>query len=467
MLKIRGFSQHTLRLIALALVAAIFAACAAPVAPAPAAPEGQAEEQAAGEAAPAAEGSAAEGGAVEVVFWNQHSNPVDVAAIEQIVSDFNAANPDVSVTIVPVPGDETDVTKLMTAVRGGTGPDVYLFNRPFIAERAATGILTDITDFVEADNLLEQYLPFTRQEITYKDRVYGLPFDTDVRALYYNRTLLEEAGVDLAEFDPANGPISLERVTEIAQLLDETDESGAYTRIGFIPWLDQGWHYTWGYAFGGSFYDSAGCAVTPTDENVVAAFQFLYDWAQRMGADKVQTFRDTYMPVGAPPETHPFLTGRVAMTVSGDWTLAQIEQFAPDLDYGVTYIPVPEGNPVTSWSAGWSLVIPSGAKQPEAAYRFMKYMTGPDGQRVYVQMTKHLPTWASLLEETELFEGDHQFLRGLLPESASLPPVPAGAAYWDALTTAQEQVTLNVQEPAAALQEVIDRMQPILAPLCQ
>jgi multiple sugar transport system substrate-binding protein len=461
--KIRGVRQSAIRLMALIIVVALFAACAAPVAPAaPTASEGQTGEQASSEAAPATEGSP-----VEVVFWNQHSNPVDVAAIEQIVADFNAANPDVAVEIVPVPGDETDVTKLMTAVRGGTGPDVYLFNRPFIAERAATGILTDITDYVQADNLLDNYLDFTRQEITYNDRIYGLPFDTDVRALYYNKALLQEAGVDLAEFDPANGPISLERVTEISQMLDETDESGAYTRIGFIPWLDQGWHYTWGYAFGGSFYDSEACAVTPTNDKVVEAFQFLYDWAQRMGADKVQTFRDTYMPAGAPPETHPFLTGRVAMTVSGDWTLAQIAQFAPDLDYGVTYIPVPEGNPVTSWSAGWSLVVPTGAKHPEEAFRFMKYMTGPDGQRVYVQTTKHLPTWASLLDEADLYEGDHQFLRGLLPESASLPPVPAGAAYWDALTTAQEQVTLNVKQPAEALQEATDRMQPILEPLCQ
>src|SRR5829696_7699806 len=112
--KIRGVRQSAIRLMALVLVVALFAACAAPVAPAaPAASEGQTGEQATSEAAPATEGSP-----VEVVFWNQHSNPVDVAAIEQIVADFNAANPDVAVEIVPVPGDETDVTKLMTAVRG-------------------------------------------------------------------------------------------------------------------------------------------------------------------------------------------------------------------------------------------------------------------------------------------------------------------------------------------------------------
>ncbi len=449
-----GVRQSMIQLLAAVLALLLFSACTGAVAPA-------APAQTSGDS------TSAGGAPVEVVFWNQHSNPVDVAAINQIVADFMAANPDVTVKVVPVPGDETDVTKLMTAVRGGTGPDVYLFNRPFIAERAATGILSDITDYVQADNLLEQYLPFTQQEITFKDRVYGLPFDTDVRALYYNKTLLSEAGVDLAEFDPANGPISLERVAEIAQMLDETDESGAYTRVGFIPWLEQGWHYTWGFAFGGSFYDKDACAVTPTDEKVVAAFQFLYDWAERMGADKVQTFRDTYMPQGAPPESHPFLTGRVAMMVSGDWMLAQFAEFTPDLDYGITYIPVPAGNPITSWSAGWSLVSPTGAKHPDEAYRFMKYMTGPEGQRVYVKTTKHLPTWASLLDEADLFEGDHQFFRTLLPDSASLPPVPAGAAYWDALSTAQEQVTLNVKQPAEALQEVIDRMQPILDPLCQ
>ncbi len=31
------------------------------------------------------------------------------------------------------------------------------------------------------------------------------------------------------------------------QKLNQTDASGAYIRIGFVPWLEQGWGYTWGY----------------------------------------------------------------------------------------------------------------------------------------------------------------------------------------------------------------------------
>ena len=67
---------------------------------------------------------------------------------------------------------------------------------------------------------------------------YALPTNTDARVLFYNKQLLREAGFDLSEFDPAQGPIAPDRFKEIAFKLNQTDASGAYTRLGFAPWLE-------------------------------------------------------------------------------------------------------------------------------------------------------------------------------------------------------------------------------------
>ena len=61
----------------------------------------------------------------------------------------------------------------------------------------------------------------------YADKVFGLPIGTDTRALFYNKKILREAGIDLAEFDPEKGPISPERLKEIASKLNKADASGA------------------------------------------------------------------------------------------------------------------------------------------------------------------------------------------------------------------------------------------------
>lgn len=403
----------------------------------------------------------------EITYWVPTDlSTIDREFIREIVDAFNQANTDVAVTMVEVPGTETDVARLMTAVRGGTGPDVYHLDRFTVAQRAADGVLQDLTPMLEEEgvDLSAEYVDFAWQEVLFQDRVYALPFDTDVRAVYYNRDMLREVGVDPAVLDAANGPITIDTFKEIAAQVDLKDDTGAYTRLGFVPWFDQGWHYSWGFAFGGSFYDAAACEVTPTDAGVVAGFQFLYDWAAALGPQEASAFLSTYAPPQNPPAQHPFVTGHLAMVLTGDWFVTTLEQFAPDMDWGVTYMPTPAGEE-SSWSGGWSAVIPQGAAHPAEAYRFVRYLTGLEGQTMYLG-SNHLPTWQSLLADPSALPASYTFFLSLLPASHSRPALPVGALYWDELTAAQEAVTLNQAMPEAALQQVYDRVQPQLAGFC-
>lgn len=402
----------------------------------------------------------------EVTFWAGHGEP-DISAIEAIVDEFNEGNPDIRVELVRIPpGSEADITKLMTAVRGGVGPDVYLFNRPFAAQRAADGILQDLSPFIGDEDLGANYLEFAWDEVLFVGKPYALPFDTDARALYYRKDILREAGVDIEMLEPENGPITLAELHNIALQLNQEDARGNYTRLGFVPWFDQGWHYTWGYVFGGSFFDSAACQVTPDDEGVVRAFTFMQNWAKELGAQKVQTFITSSNRPEAPPQQHPFITGTIPIMVSGDWFISSMARYAPDAEYGITYIPVPEeGDEPTTWSAGWSVVMPQGAKEPEAAYTFMRYFAGEEGQRIYTRETQHFPTWASLLEE-DLYDPRHAFFNELLTNSNALALVPVGASYWDELTSAQQGVYLEQATPEEALEAVKTRVQAQLQPYC-
>jgi multiple sugar transport system substrate-binding protein len=393
-----------------------------------------------------------------------------LSSLRNIVDAFNSENTDVQTTLVQVVGDETDTTKLMTAVRGGTGPDVYMLDRFIVAQRAAEGVLQELTDFIGGEDLSEVYIPFAWAEANFQGKPFALPFDTDARALFYNKGMLQEAGTDPAELDVANGAITWDRLAEIANSLNETDADGNFSRMGFVPFSHQAWHYTYGFAFGGSFFDSAACQVTPDNEGVVAGHQWLYDYTNALDAQKVNAFGGPYAAtVSVPAEQDIFYTQRVAFAVIGDWAIAQIASVAPDVDYGITLMPVPEeGGESATWAGGWSVVIPQGAKNPEGAWRFMQYMAGEQGQRTYTTETAHLPTINRMLEDAELF-GDEQhlfFAQQLLPTAKNRPPLPVGARYWDELTTAWERVYLNEEEPAAALASARSRVQPDLDRFC-
>jgi multiple sugar transport system substrate-binding protein len=407
--------------------------------------------------------------ATNVTFWTEHTEP-DLSILQKIVDNFNGENADVQVELVHVTGDETDVTKLMTAVRGGVGPDIYLFDRFTVAQRAAEGVIQDLGEFIGGEDLSEVYIPFAWTEANYQGTPYALPFDTDTRALFYNIGMLQEAGIDPAQLDVANGPITWDMLAEVANQLNETDQDGNFSRMGFAGYDLQAWHYTYGFAFGGSFFDAESCQVTPDDAGVVAGHQWLYDYVASLDPQKVNAFAGPQAAsVTVPEEQHLFVTQRTAFGINGDWYLKVLPKYAPDIEYGLTIMPVPnEGDESVTWAGGWSVGIPQGAKNPEGAWRFMQYIAGEPGQRTYTEDTAHLPTINSLLEDSDLFADPQHlfFAQQLLPTAKSRPPLPVGVRYWDELTAAWEKVYLNEEEPAAALATVKERVQPDLDGFC-
>jgi multiple sugar transport system substrate-binding protein len=154
--------------------------------------------------------------------------------------------------------------------------------------------------------------------------------------------------------------------------------------------------------------------------------------------------------------------------VTGDWQIASNMNYAPDMDYGITWLPVPnEGDESATWAGGWSLVIPQGAKQPEAAAKFLIYACGEPGQRIYTEDTAHIPTFKTLTEDKSLYNERHLFFaEQLLPTAHNRPPLPVGAKYWDDLTAAFQKIYLNQDEPEPALTEAGDSTNALLGPFC-
>lgn len=403
----------------------------------------------------------------EVVFWTGQWSVIDIAAQQQIVDAFEKANPDLKVRLVPKPGTFTgDATPLITAVRSGRPPDVYLIDRFTVSQQAAVGLLTDLQPFADrTPGLADSYLPFALAEGTYQGRIHALPMDADARGLFYNKDLLAAAGIDASPLDPANGPPTTAEVMAIAKQLDQTDARGNYTRIGFIPWLSQGFHAVWGLSRGAKFFDPDSCQVTPQEPAFRGVFDDFARWADELGYSKVDTFFATYQPPNAPPSQTAFLSGRLGMIIEGDWTVGNIATYKPEFPYGVTYLPVQaDGAKAFTPTGGFALVMPKGAHHSEAAWRFMTFMSGEQGQRLY-SGKKRLPAYRPLLADKELIKG-REFFASMLEFGVSRPPLPVGAAFSDAMDAAQQAVLLGDQTPAEALQTVYDRVQPRMADFC-
>jgi len=400
-------------------------------------------------------------GKTTVTFWSSHSGEPDRTSIQRIVDEFNKQNPDIEVKVTIVPGSETDVSKLLTAVAGGVAPDVYLVDRFTAAQRAVAGVLEPLNNFATADEIAKlkaQYIDFAWDEASWDGKVWVLPFDTDTRALYYRRDQFREVGL-------SGPPKTIAELDTYAEKLTKKDPSGRFLRIGFVPWLSQGWHYTWGWAFGGEFYNPKTKKLTITDPNIVKSFEWQKSYADKYGIAAIQSFSSAF---GSEAQD-PFIMGMISMKVDGDWTLSGLTKFAPKLkwgvDYGATYIPRPAElakKPIT-WAGGWSLGIPKGAKNAKAAFEFIKFACGPVGQKIYTVDTLHLPTIRALLNDKDVRgERRHAFFVDLVKYAKNRPPLPVGALLWDELTAARDAVINGQKTPLKACQDVEARVQPEL-----
>jgi multiple sugar transport system substrate-binding protein len=406
----------------------------------------------------------------EVLYWTADSGTIDAEAQQQIVDAFNKANPDIHVHMVKVYGSISDISQLVTSVRGGTGPDVYWLDRFTVSQFAALGLLQPLDSFLVRDPqpVSQLYLPFAWDETQFQGHTYALPMETDVRVLYYNKDMLKAAGVDPSIMNPAHGPITVDQLKDIAFKINHKAANGAYDRLGFIPWdhNSEDEVETWGLDFGAHFINRQTCQITPTEPAMVKAMQLYADWAKALNPLKVQAFIDTYQPVNAPPTQNYFYNGRLAMQINGNWQLSSLEQYAPHLNWGMTYLPVLSGHTPFTWSGGNSLVMPVNAHNPAGAYRFMRFFTGPVGQRIYYKVTEHLPTYKALLQDQNLFSPGDRFFVQMLPYAHNRPPMPVWSALWNEFTDASNAVVAGAATPQQALQNVYNRVQPELQPFC-
>lgn len=389
----------------------------------------------------------------------------------QVVEAFKEDHPEVNISVDNVPGSgDGDATSVITAVRGGTGPDLWWMDRFSCAQFASLGLLEPITPLIEKyedEGFMDQYLPFAANELKLGDDYYGLPTSTDTRALFYSKEVVQKAGYDPEELDPKNGPPTLDRVMEMSAKITKKDKRGNYTNLGLIPWDNQGWGYTWSIGLQASYFDPTGCTMDLTAQPVLDAYTFLYDWTREFGYGQVDAFKATYEPPNSPPTQSSFLGQQQGFVVATCGQMTSNEKYAPKLDFGYTDLPVfNDGDDPYTWSGGFGLCCPKGSTLSKPMWDFMKFYCGQPGQKIMVPQMGSLPTHLEVVDDPDPKLRKFDFFLDQLDYSTSRPPFPVGQIWWESMSDAQESIKLGSKTPIEALQRAQDRVAPQMETFC-
>ncbi|MDN5726424.1 MAG: extracellular solute-binding protein [Propionibacteriales bacterium] len=166
-------------------------------------------------------------------YWGMGAADKDKDALVAAAFKETPAGRDIEVLIDQVPSSGvSDMSQIITAVRGGTAPDLWWMDRFTAVQNASVGLLEPIDSLIEQyedvspAEFKKQWIQFAIDEMTYEGQLYGLPTSTDARGLLYNEDLLREFKVDLDLFNPDQHVLTWDELRETARKISKIDGSG-------------------------------------------------------------------------------------------------------------------------------------------------------------------------------------------------------------------------------------------------
>lgn len=286
---------------------------------------------------------------------------------ERLAAAFNAQNDRIEIEFIPTP--DAYVDKLKTNVVAGTGPDIY-----FSQEMQSVGFIKDgwfipLNKYIENDPTfdIDQIHAGLFSSFTWEGQIGALPVVTFSSMLFYNPVLIEEAGLALPQ------SITWDELREYARVLTRRDSSGEVQQYGhrIEPWPNFYIYYLWqneGDVFDATLRNSA--LNTP---ETIGAVEFLHDlmWGLEV--------------IPKPHELGQFLleNHNTAMFTHGSWMIGYYENLFEFQNFNAISGPI--GKREVNMAYPNAFGISAASKHPDEAWEFLKFASGPEGQRIIAE----------------------------------------------------------------------------------
>jgi multiple sugar transport system substrate-binding protein len=397
---------------------------------------------------------------VEIEYWQYNFGP-RVDAMNMLIEQFEAENPGIHVVHnSDIPYDNFR-DELAASAPAGVGPDVVTLFYGWIPAFVDAGYLVPLPDDPFSEEfILETFSPMVANA-KFEGSYWAIPTAVRSLALFWNKDIFADAGLD-----PESPPATLDDfvAAAIATTKYDGDESDIYSIVqqGHAPALSAQDHHWFREVlirqFGGAPYSDDGRTVTYNSEEGCAAFSWLaaFETEHLTGSNDILD--------GA---TNAFVNGETALHVDGSFRIGTIRGNNPDLNYGVTELPVgPNGEQHTFgsyWTHGITRRANADPARLEASVKFLQFISTPEAGTLWVNNVGELPAQLAAASD-EMILAD-----------PVLGAFSAGLAYSHATffidESAQRQVLIDafdnirlagmdpcdaLDEAAAAEQELID-----------
>jgi multiple sugar transport system substrate-binding protein len=388
-----------------------------------------------------------EDGVIHLTLWQAINPPANRDIFQKLVDKFNQTHPDIQVESIFE--SEPQLPKILTSVVANVPPDILSFHPEYTGQFVELGAIRPLEDWLDKLPLKADIRPNLLGEMQLGGHIWSVPMHTSNIGIFYRPKLFEAAGV-------TELPKTWDELRQVAKKLtiDRNGDRRPEQYGILLPLGKGGWTvFSW-FPF---LFGAEGEVVTNNRPNLmntgaIAALQFWQD-----------LIKDGSVLLSAPErgyEEDAFLAGRVAMQITGPWTLIMKSA----VDHQV--LPIPASvRPATVTGTGNLFVMKTTPAREQAAFKFLEYVLSEEFQTEWSMKTGFLPVTLTAAQSKayQQFITEKPVLKVFfdqLPVAHSQPIIAGYSRLSDSLGRAIE-ATLLGESAEKALKTAQERLETI------
>jgi multiple sugar transport system substrate-binding protein len=341
-------------------------------------------------------------GSITLMVW---AEPEELPAYREVVSTFEQQEPGIDVQLTPFGEREDLLTRLSTSFAGGTPPDLFLLNYRFIGQYADRGVLEPIQERVESSDVFsaEDFYPQALEAFTFDGVLTCLPQNVSSLVVYYNVDLFKKIGLEA----PPESWTFFDMVGLARNLTVDKDGDGAPEQygLGVESSIIRMAPFIW--SNGGTLVDdeAAPTRLTLEEPAAVEVMQSFFDLREEYRVIP------TEHEIEAQSDEDRFLNGTTAMVLA---SRRETPSFRTITDFEWDVAPLPVFREPAGILHSDAYCMTTGSANKEAAWRFMEFALGPEGQAITAEAGRTVPSLV------EVSESDVFLASGEPPESSQV-----------------------------------------------
>lgn len=335
--------------------------------------------------------AAADGEQVTIEYW-QYFFESKVALIDELIAEFEAQNPNIKVVHQNFPYDNYEQKLAASLAVGNGGPNIINIFYGWVPKYVKSGVLQELPKDTFDPNVLDTEFSPMVQVNKIDGKYYTIPTAVRTSALFYNKTLLEDAGLTVADI-----PTDLDEFAKVAGELAQWD--GDEVIVEGCTWQPNGQYHSWlrpvlMTQFGGTPLSADFKTAQWDSPECQAAFDYFISLTQdyKVGVKDFMT-----------NDTSAFSAGKAVFHVDGSYRVGTYKEQIDGFEWGVAELPSKngiQGSCGTFWTNG--ITANTTGAQLEASVKFLEFLTSEDVMKRWTTDVGEIGARSSICEDAEL-----------------------------------------------------------------